>query len=212
MNEKDLYFQPENYGKKENKEPKKKSEKKDHRILKLLGFLLFLLIIILIILWLLRGRTTVSGQFPMNVRNESLTCVSNDLIPPKLAGADSKEKEVKINAVFNGTEELKSISLIYTLNYSSSDEAYGYEAKSHADFNKALGASGFEVNKFRNKFARYDSKLIISLFGNKSDINQIAAPYFMITVDEDGNVPVTLKDYQVNYESQGFACESTTEQ
>lgn len=207
--EEKLYFKPENYGKKKESKEKPTSEKKDRKGLKLAIFFLVLLIIILIILWLLRGKTTVSGRYPENVKNESLTCISTNLTPPKLSGAISQDKEVKINAVFYGSEELKSLSLIYTLHYSSSDEAYGYEAKSHAEFNKALGTSGYEVNKFKNKFSRYDSDLIISLFASANDVDQISAPYFMLTVDDDGNVATTLSEYRTDYESQGFTCESS---
>ena len=210
MNEKDLYFQPENYGKKEHKEPKKKSEKKDQRILKLLGFLLFLLIIILIIIWLLRGKHTTSGRFPENVKNESLTCISYDIVPPKISSAYSEDKELRINAIFNGTDDLKSISLIYTTNYSSSDEAYAYEAKSHAEFNNGLSASGYSSTEFSNKFSRYDSSLIISLYTIKDRIDDFSAPYFMINRLSDV-YPSSLRDYKRMYEQQGFTCVTTIE-
>ena len=213
--EEKLYFQPENYGsdkKKEHKEPKKKSEKKDHRVLKLLGFLLFLLIIILIIIWLLRGKTVISGNYPENVRNESLTCTATALTPPKIDSIDSTSKELKINAIFKETSELKSISFVYTLQYSSDDEAYKAEAKSHAFFNKALAASGYSVSKFNNKFARYDDRLIISLYAEKNTIDPISAPYFMIALNDDGEVGLeSIEDFRKNYEAQGFICASTTE-
>lgn len=207
--EEKLYFKPEHYGQKKDNKPKEKSEKKNRRIPKLLGFLLLIVIIVLIIIWLLRGKTTVSGRYPENVKTESLTCVSTELTPEKLSGADAKDKEVKINAIFRDVEELKSISLTYTLNYASSDETYGYEAKSHAEFNKSLSASGYSVSKFKNKFARYDSDLIISLFAEKNELDQIAAPYFMLSVDKDGSIPGNISEYKKNYEAQGFSCESS---
>ena len=177
--EEKLYFKPELSEKKKGKT----NSKKDHRFLKLFSFLLMLLIIILVIIWLLRGKTTVSGQYPENVSNESLSCASNSVKPPKLSSIDSDEKELKINAVFRGTDELKSLSLIYTLNYPTEDEAYKNEAISHAELNESLSASGFSVSSFKNKFSRYDGKLIISLSINKTEINEFSAPFFLLIPD-----------------------------
>ena len=210
MEEKRLYFEPEFSGKKKRK--KEKSEKKNHKLLKLFFFLLFLLIITLIIIWLLRGSKTVSGQYPENVKNESLTCISKTIIPPRIYYIDSKEKELRINAVFNGTDNLKSLSLIYTLNYDDVESAYAAEAKGHAEFNKTLASSNYPVDKFSNKFARYDEKLIISLSASKIELDGISASYFVLDLGKNREMDLeTLKDFKKNYESQGFLCNSTVE-
>ena len=214
--EEKLYFKPADYGKGQKKSRAKKvnkskpKEKKNHKVLKLISLLLFLLAIIIIILWLLRGKTTTTGQYPENVKNESLVCTSTELTPPKLSYLDSDDKEVKISAIFRGTDELKTLSLAYTLKYDSDDSAYAAEAKGHAKFNKSLYASGYTIDKFDNKFARYNGTLSISLHASKNEINEISAPYFMITVNDDKKVTLeTITDYKQNYEAQGFKCEST---
>ena len=209
--EEKLYFKPASYGKGNKKKEKLDDSKNDYRIRNLVLFSLLIVVIVAVILWLLRGKTTTSGQFPENVKTESLTCVSTKLVPEKLNGATSSDREVKISAIFRGADDLKSISLVYTLNYASPDEAYGYEAKSHAEFNKALAASGYSVSKFSNKFSRYDNKLIISLSANNNEIDQISASYFMLNIGEKGELAKTITDYMQNYEMQGFACKSTTE-
>ena len=213
--EEKLYFRPENYGsgkKKEHKETKKKSEKKDRRVLKLLGFLLFLLIIILIILWLLRGRTTVSGQFPANVRNESLVCESNDITYEKVDSVNSSDKNLKISMVFDGEASLSSTSLKYTLHFASSGEAHSAEAVSHAQFNLALQALGYDAGKFNNKFSEIGSDLIITLnLSSGKTLDDTTRSYFLVEYTDSGNPPETLSEYRHNYKSQGFACTSTVE-
>lgn len=208
--EEKLYFAPANYGKSA-KHSKKSKEKKNHKILKLGGFLLALAIIIIVIIWLLHGKTTTTGQYPENVRNESLSCIDTAKKYDPAGPIDSDTKSLKINAIFRGSETLKEISLVYTLEYASEKEAYEHEAISHAHFNKSLGASSYPISKFSNKYARYDNKLIISLTANLNEIDSVSAPYFLISLDEDREVAVkSIDEYQSMYEAQGFICENTT--
>lgn len=212
--EEKLYFKPEGYGKGKKKKQAEQTGKpkaeKNNKALRLIGILLFLLVAVVIIIWLLHGNTTTTGQYPENVNNESLICTSNSLVPEKINSIDSEDKEIKINAVFDGTDELKRIYFTYTLKYANEDEAYGAEAKSHAFFNKALSASGYKVDKFENKFSRYNEKLIIGLTMTKDELDEFSAPYFMLKPDESGRINLrTINDFQNNYESQGFTCEST---
>ena len=212
--EEKLYFKPASYGKgirkKEQKSAKSDDENRPRRTRNLILLILFLVTVVLIILWLLRGKTTTTGQYPENLKNESLVCMAANITPPKIDSIDSHDKEIKINIVFNGTEEMKRIYFTYTLIYGDEDEAYGNEAKSHAFFNKALAASGYQVDKFDNKFSRYNNKLSISLSAERNDIDEYSASYFMI-VAQDNEV---LKDqnldwFKKNYETQGFVCESS---
>ena len=214
--EEKLYFKPADYGKGRKKSRAEKADKdepktkKNHRVLKLASILFFLFVVIIIVLWLLRGKTTTTGQYPENVKNESLVCASTELTPSKLSYIDSDNKEIKVSAIFHGASELKTMSLVYKLEYDSSDSAYAAEAKGHAKFNESLYASGYTVDKFSNKFARYGGTLSISLHILKNEIDEISAPYFMINVDEDKKVTLrTISDYQQNYEAQGFTCNST---
>lgn len=212
--EEKLYFKPAKYGKgikKQKEKIEKDKDEKDHRIRNLIVFLLFIVAIILIILWLLHGKTTTSGQYPENISNESLTCISKNTKYEKTSWVDSDDKELKINAIFNGTESLKTISLIYTLNYADESEAYYAEAKSHAQLNDSFAAVGYDVRKFDNKFARYNNKLIISLTASKSEIDEYSAVYFMLPIEADGFKLKTLSDYKRAYETQDFFCVVTAE-
>lgn len=217
--EEKLYFAPANYGKGAKRAEKtadslatqkKSKEKKNHKILKLGGFLLILAIAIIVIIWLLHGKTTTSGQYPENVKNEALTCESSTVAYPKITKANSDSKKLKINLIFNNDAKLKNTSLVYTIYYDDEEEVKKAEAFAHAEFNLGLNANGYSSTKFNNKFARYNNSLIISLFANASEIDEYTAPYFMIERD-DYKFPETIVEYEEMYEAQGFSCNSTKE-
>ena len=210
--EEKLYFKPASYGKgiKKKPEPEKlaKTEKgeKNHRFRNLTVFMLFLAIIIVAILWLLRGRTTTTGQYPENIKNESLTCASDNITYSKIGSVLPTKHELKINMVFYGEEKLSSINLRYNLTFASDAEAYAAEAKSHADFNLGLQKSGHSSGSFHNKFTLMDNTLNISLRADNNEIDELTREYFLL---DRTNPPTTINEYQANYEAQGFSCSST---
>lgn len=200
-----IYFQPEVHVK---RKQRKETTGKNHRELYLIVFLAFVGIIILAILYLLRGTTKISGKYPENINNESITCYSKELRFDKTPSLDSDNKQIRINMIFNGEEDLKAISLEYTLNYATEDEAYRAEAVSHAELNRSLASAGYSTDKFENKFARYNNKLIISLFSNLNELDQISASFFMLNHDAVVSSK-TMDEYEEYYTNQGFACKST---
>lgn len=201
--EEKIYFKPESSGKK-----KVKENKKDHKFLKLFFFLLFLLIIILIIIWLLRGTKTISGQYPENVKNEYLDCVSGEIDYKKLGdyGVEVKEKELEVTATFKGEETLTMISVKDKLIFFSNHDAVIAEARAHANFNFSLRGPGYDTDKFENKFSIVGEKLIINLAGKAGEIDEYGKDYFLIESDK---IPETLVDYKKEYEAQGFTCTSS---
>ena len=213
-----LYFRPANYGKGQRKykekpasAKKQTSDKKNHRARNLVLFLLLLAIIVAVIIWLLHGQTVTSGKYPENIKNESLTCISSQIQYEKTSWIDSEEKELKINAIFNGEESLKTLSLIYTLTFESESDAYYAEAKSHAQLNEGFAAVGYDVRKFSNKFSRYDNQLIITLTATKTELDEYSASYFLLPTDENGFHIKTLSDFRTAFEANGMNCSSSTE-
>ncbi len=196
-----IYFRPET---------SKKKDKKEHKFLKLFFFLLFLLIIILIIIWLLRGSKTISGQYPANVRNESLVCESKDITYEKVNKVNSDNKELKISMVFASADFLSSANLSYTLRFSSYSESHSAEAISHAQFNLGIQSLGYDASKFNNKFSIIDKELVITLnLSSSSSLDDITRSYFLVNYKKNGELPSTLTEYKANYESQGFSCKSS---
>ena len=183
-------------------------EKSNHKALKLVIFLIFLLTIILIILWLLRGKTTTTGKYPDNIKNESLECTSDELIYEKLGnfGVTPDATELKITMIFTGSESLLSLGIKNLLTFSSNHDAVIAEARAHANFNLSLQAINYDSGKFDNKFSINSDKLLVNLTGKSSDINEYDKSYFMIKSDK---LPASLPDYQAEYESLGMKCVST---
>lgn len=208
--EEKIYFKPEGYGKGKKKvekiEPK---EKGNHKVAKLVGILFFLFIVIAIIIWLLRGKTTVNGQYPANITNESLSCSSSSIEYQKVSKRSAKSTELKMTMVFSGTEKLVSGSLRYILRYDNHSEAVNSEAVNHANFGTELASRNLKFTEFDNKFTILDEILEVSLRASASSINEYTADYFLI--DTKNELPKTLEEYKKNYESQGFACETSKE-
>ena len=209
--EEKLYFKPAKYGKgiknQKEKTEKKDKDEKDHRTRNLILFLIFIITVVLIILWLLRGKTTTAGQYPANVKNETLNCESSNLPYSKITSVSSEQKNLKLNLVFDNSEKLKSIALIYTMGFTNDEEVKRAEAFAHAEFNLGLNAAGFNSSMFENKFARYSNQLIISLFGDLSTLNEYTASYFMIDdAESPDSLPKSIDEYAQNYQTQGFTC------
>lgn len=210
--EEKIYFKPADYGAGRKKEKKEKPEKKNHKGLKLVAFLTLIATIIIVVLWLLRGKTTISGQYPANVRNESLICESNSITYEKVNNVNSDNKELKISMVFNDVNTLSSASLKYVLHFASSQEVHDADAISHAQFNIALQNLGYDSGKFNNKFSEIDNDLVITLnLSSSKGLDDVTRSYFLIEYTKDGKLPKTLSEYQKNYESQGFSCTPTVD-
>ncbi|MBQ8996426.1 hypothetical protein IJ095_00120 [Candidatus Saccharibacteria bacterium] len=202
--EEKLYFKPEEYGKK--KEKREKSEKKNHKGLKLVIFLIFIVVIIIVVLWLLRGKTTVSGRFPENIKNESLECSATNQVYEKINRIKPASSETKITMIFYGTNELNSINLRHTMHLASNKEAGEAEAIVHVQLAENLASSGLGYEEFDNKFTRIDGDLTLSLYSNSKFKKDTAYEYFLINKTA---VPTSLEEFRAIYESQGFICKSS---
>ena len=203
--EEKIYFTPEKHN---NKKPNKRDHQIYKKIIRYIILIIFTCVIIAVVVLLLHGKTTVSGAYPENVKNTALSCKSNKNVPPKMGlSPSSTSHEVDIEAIFSGTEKLKKLSLVFRQDFASEDDAYMAETISHAGFNKSLAGANYSSDKFTNKFSRYDTKLIISLFANENEIDQISAPFFMIALPNNNEtLPKTIDDLRSNFEAQGFEC------
>lgn len=216
--EEKLYFKPGNYGKGKKKKQAEQEvdsspKKKEYRAVKLISLLLFLLIAVIVIIWLLHGKTTTSGQYPENVKNESLACESKTITYEKTNNINSDDKDLKITMVFAGKESLSSASLKYTLRFGSYSEAHSAAAISQAQFNLDLQALGYDASKFNNKFSILDNELVITLsLSSDKSLDDTTRSYFLVDYIKDDQLPKTLAEYKSNYEKQGFSCASTIDQ
>ena len=173
---------------------------------KVFGVLFAFALVALIIFWLLRGRTTVTGQFPANIVSRALVCEQSGKAYSKTLIGEDVPKHLKVNLVFAGEDALRTLSLIYTTNHSSPRAAEIAEAWAHAEFNRNLYASGYNAEKFTAKFAIFDSDLILTLYASAGELDETSAPYFLLDFSNSASAPKTLADFRAFYESAGFTC------
>lgn len=218
--EEKLYFKPEEYGKGTNRrrgkvklgrkpESEKAKTERSHCIRNLVFFILFLIILIFVILWLLRGKTTITGQYPANIKNESLECTISGRVYEKINKIQPASSEIKITMIFYGEDKFNSASLKYDATFTSDYEAKKAEPIAHAQFSKELASVGLSFGEFNNKFSVIDDKLVLALFATNSDDEDAGLKEFFL-IKEDGNPsPTKLTEYKTNYESQGFSCKTS---
>ena len=179
----------------------------------------------------LEGTTTTKGQYPANVTTESMTCTSphvrysgiNPLVEPS-------STEYKLTMIFSEDKLIKSIFLTYLMKFDNIQDATKAETFSHADFNRKLGAAGYDASKFDNKFSIYDDSCSLTLYVEKKDLNKQSIKFFGLNEDieeekedkEEGQteteekeeeinkepfkMPETMSDYKKAYVERGFSC------
>ena len=183
---------------------------------KLLRVLLVLLVfglIIFIIFMLTKGKTTVSGSYPESEINSSLVCTKKGAKYSKINDTDSNDKEVAVTAIFDGKSNLKTISLKYTVRYSTEEEATQAEALAHFDFGSHLGNYGFSFDEFDNKFSIIDNALIVSIYDDKKAVESVdRAGYFMLGDEvKSGKDLKKLTALKSVFEKKGYTCEASTD-
>ena len=169
-----------------------------------LGASLCTLAIILLFAFLMKGTTIVSGSYPENVRDNSVICSSSSFNYPFFRYDSSLEKYAKISILFNG-DNLKSISLIYTLFYSNEIGAKTSEAQNHAAMNIHFGEDGLGGDSFSAHYNINGNKITMNIYATPSDLQTTyGSKYFLI----DG-LPLesSIEQYKNHLEKQGFACE-----
>ena len=160
-------------------------------------------IIILLLVFSLQGKTTTTGNYPDNISDHSMTCVVNNRKYPFFTYDKSDSQSTTINMIFNN-DEIKNISLIHVMNYSSEEMITGSEAFNHAAMNKSFG-SALGPDALGARYSKLDNAMKMSLFANNSDITDISAKYFLMDLDNANSRGIN--DYKKNYESKGFDCQ-----
>lgn len=169
-----------------------------------LGASLCTLAIILLFVFLMKGTTTVSGSYPENVKDNSVICNSSGLSYQFFRYDNSSEKDAKISILFNG-DNLKSISLVYTLLYSNEIGAKTSEAQNHAAMNIHFGEDGLGGDSFSAHYNINGNKMTMNIYATPSDLRTTyGSKYFLI----DG-LPLesSIEQYKNHLEKQGFTCE-----
>lgn len=205
--EEKLYFKPASYGKgtKAKKPESEKPEKEPTHIFLKFGLIILVLVaIVLVIIYFLHGKTTTTSEKIPNVKSVALSCASDSFIYPIFVYDGSKSRGLEVKMIFS-EEELKSISLGYSLLYDSADLVQASEAHNHAAMNISFGKNNLEADAYNAKYTILSDRMRMNLYAPSSKLDETAKLYFLI--DGDGTFPKSVQELRKNYESQGFACE-----
>lgn len=168
------------------------------------GVFLCVLAIISLFVFLMRGNTTISGNYPENVKDNSIICNSDNFDYPFFRYDNSLEKNAKISILFND-DSFKSISLVYTLFYNNEIGAKTSETQNHAAMNINFGESGLGGDSFSAHYNINGNKMTMNIYATSSDLQAMHGnKYFLID-----NLPLesSIEQYKKHLEKQGFACE-----
>lgn len=161
-------------------------------------------IIFAIVFWL-RGETKTYGDYPNPESNESLKCESVGFSYPFFSHDNARKRTTKINAVF-GKDELKTISLIYVLNYDDVSEIESSEASNHIAMNESFYEDNLGPDSFDANYARLSDALKFTISADASKIyNGGGAKYFLLNDIEE--TPYSIKNVKNTYQKKGFKCE-----
>ncbi len=185
------------------KQEKKKTRKKSKT--NWVGSIILTIILtaaVILVINLLNGTVTVTGDGGSVVQTSSLTCNSSDRLYYIYTIDDSVSKDIEVKVLFTG-EEFTSIDLTSTQEYDAEDGAKRSEAHNHAAMNISFANAGLGADAFNANYTTTSSKMIMHLYAEASEYNEVAARYFYA----DGtNKSSTLEDFTEALNTRGFSC------
>lgn len=177
---------------------------------KIIGIILIivaLVVLTVVLITSMRGETKTFGQNPANIAGQSLTCESDTIRYSIAEYDDSKAKNLKITANFYD-DKLNSISLAYTLYYDDAKQITASETFNHADMNTSFSKNSLSTDAFNAHYSKLEDSMKMTLYATKDDLTVPAVKYFMIDAHAEDDLPNKLSEFQRNYETQGFICET----
>lgn len=157
---------------------------------------------------LLQGRTITTTTNSINpAKHNSISCKADNISYPIFTYDNAQTKTLNIDLIFTG-DALKTIALDYTLYYSNENMTKTSEAQNHAAMNLSFYSNGFDSDEFNAKYTKTDDSLRMNLYTQGTNIDQVSAKYFLININENGNIPKTISEYEENYIKQGLICKN----
>lgn len=182
--------------------PKEKINIKEKPIIPIIVIGLTVFIVALIII-LGKGKTTITGEYPTNVSDDSLVCSADGLKYPFFTYDESNKKTTEIRILFS-RDAIKSISLTHTLFYDDMTNVIGSEAHNHAALGKSFANDGLGVDEFNAVYTKFDDRMQMNLYATNAQLNDVSMKYFMLNTKE---FLIGIDDFQRAYQNYGFRCE-----
>ena len=163
---------------------------------------IFTILAIGLFLWFFaNGETTTTGNFPKPETSKSLTCESNTIQSSILNTNNTTRTTSKVTAAFTGNK-LDSISITYSLYYSSQDQIEASETTNHANFNLRTQNEGLGPNIFNLHFVKTTDHLEINMYANSKDITEKTSSYLLL----DNATALDRSTIEQNYTNKDFKC------
>jgi len=186
-------------------EEKKKKKKSKTDWLGSIGLTLILTAAALMVWFFLKGETVVTGEYEGGERSTSVSCKAEGINYPIFTFDESTGKTTETTVLFSDGE-MKSISLIETLNYPDIEASRMSESHNHAAMNISFGAAGLNADAFNANYSPQKDKMLMTLYADADEFNEVSAKYFMAN---GLNKKSTLDEFAKKYAAQGFNCVKT---
>jgi len=167
--------------------------------------------VLLLISFALKGKTTVSGEYPANIKTGAIVCNKNNASYPYIDAPDSESHRmgsVRIVGTYNESKIIEKIALDFTTIFNDKGEAEVGKAYMHGEFGKRLSADDLSFSEFDNNFSLVDKKVVVSLFAPIDKINEHNYQYLLLKSKPDRNLLVNA--FTQNYQGLGYNCVSTS--
>lgn len=180
--------------------------KKKTRILLIMGFIMIGLAVILILIFFLRGKTTVTGEFPKSVADSSMKCAGDNIEYPFIHYNEPvTQSTTSANIVFKG-EKIGEISLLLADRFSDERAASAGASVAHADMNQSFASNGLIADALSAGYQVSDSTLKMNLFAPADELDRNSSQYFLLDSAMRSKSMAEIKTY---YEEHGFICTSS---
>ena len=166
--------------------------------------LVVIAVVLGVVFWL-KGETRTYGEYPSSEPSSSLVCESIGYNYPFFTYNYARKNTLQINVSLD-KNELKTISLAYTLNYDSADEIDKSEAKNHAAMNKQFAEDELGHDQFGSNYAKLSDGVKYTIVADADEVyNKGGAKYFLLS--EAGDPPFSSDAIVKAYRQKGIKCE-----
>ena len=182
---------------------------RDHTLVVKAIFFALLIGVVLALIWLLtyKQESYVSSEVESGEYG-ALECTSPDPSEPFFTFDTTQEATHEIKILF-ADSKLKNATYKYDGIYASREAAENAEAWLHGDYNKYMGNNGINEESLNPNFSVNDNKLIISLYAEANEINDVVAKLFFMDTDAVNKLKnFSVKDFKLLYETKGFTCQT----
>ena len=178
-------------------------KKQGHKwILVLIGIILIVTAFVLLILFLLQGNTKTIGEGGSIETTEAITCEGNNIAYPYFKYDNSKEKSLKINAIFDNNK-LETITLTYKLTYDDAKQAEQSSAENHASLNTQFAEDSLGADALSAHFSLLKNAMQLSLHADAKEVTGITSKYFLMDNDNGNHKKESLTKI---FNSKGLDC------